>query len=83
MKMIQRARKSPTPAELRRQIKKGVDSLPDRVIPSIADIIDGLESVEATRELLETPGMLESHRRGLKDSAEGRTTPWRKVLRDV
>jgi hypothetical protein len=40
-------------------------------------------SEEATKELLEIPGFMESFRRGVKDVSAGRVMTWRKARQDV
>lgn len=48
-------------------------------------LIDGRQHRlnEATKELLQIPGFLESFARGTKDVRAGRVKPWRKIRRDV
>ena len=40
------------------------------------------ESEDATQELLDIPGFIESFERAKKDVAEGRVKDWRLIIRD-
>ncbi len=70
--------------ELRRKAKKTIDKLSGSRLRFVADLLNYVqerESEEATKELLEIPGFLESFDQGVKDVRAGRTTPWRKARR--
>jgi hypothetical protein len=73
-------------AELRRRAKKTIDELSGAKLRFITDFLGYVKegrSEDATKELLEIPGFIESFSRGKKDIRGGRATPWRKVRRDV
>ncbi|MGB5959228.1 MAG: hypothetical protein WBG73_01110 [Coleofasciculaceae cyanobacterium] len=72
--------------EIRQQINQHLEQLsPDR-LQLVADFLAYLadkESEEATQELLDIPGFLESFEKGKKDIAEGRVANWRTIRTDV
>lgn len=75
-----------TTVELRRQAKKSIDQLTGRRLRFVAGFLTYLRGStrdDATKELLEIPGFLESFARGAKDLRTGRVRAWRKVRRDV
>jgi len=75
-----------TVQQLRREIKKTVDSLPEDRLPVAADFLTYLQQRKdnpATRELLSMPGFLRSFRRGVADANAGQLTDWRGVRSDV
>ena len=72
--------------ELRRRTKKQIEQLSSQQLKLIADVISYVrdrESEEATQELLDIPGFLESFKRGKRDIRAGRVIDWRKVRDDV
>lgn len=72
--------------ELRRKAKKAIDQLSGQRLRFVSDFlayVNDSRSDEATKELLEIPGFLESFGRGVKDIRAGRATHWRKVRRRV
>jgi PHD/YefM family antitoxin component YafN of YafNO toxin-antitoxin module len=72
--------------EIRQQINQHLDQLSSDRLQLVAEFLAYLadkESEEATQELLETPGFLESFERGKKDIAEGRVANWRTIRTDV
>jgi proline dehydrogenase len=72
--------------ELRQQINQYLDQLSGSRLQTAADLLAYLvdqESEEATLELLDIPGFVESFERGKKDIAEGRIAHWRAVRSDV
>lgn len=75
-----------TTVELRRQAKLSIDQLSGRrlrVVAGFLAYLRGSARDDATRELLEIPGFLESFARGAKDARAGRVRAWHKVRRDV
>jgi len=75
-----------TTTELRKKAKLELEELDEPRLRSVLDFISYLrdrESHEATEELLRIPGFMDSFKRGLKDVAGGRTTPWRKARKNV
>jgi len=72
--------------EIRQQINQHLDRLYSEHILLVADFLAYLadkESEEATQELLDIPGFIESFERGKKDIAEGRVGNWRTIRTDV
>ncbi|MGJ3247735.1 MAG: hypothetical protein ACFE0I_16870 [Elainellaceae cyanobacterium] len=72
--------------QLRQQINQYLDQLSGDRLQTAADLLAYLvdqESEEATQELLDIPGFVESFERGKKDITEGRIAPWRAVRSDV
>jgi hypothetical protein len=70
--------------ELRRKAKKEIDRLSGqrlRFVSHLLAYVNDPQTDEATKELLEIPGFLESFGRGVKDIRAGRVTHWRKVRR--
>jgi hypothetical protein len=69
-------------AEMRRKIKKTVDTLRGTQLKAAAQLLRQLqEEQDATDELLNIPGFRESFRRGMRDIAAGRVTPVEKLRR--
>jgi hypothetical protein len=67
-----------TTAEIRRRLKKRVDSLTDErllVAEKLLARLEEEESISATEELLAIPGFLEEFRKGKQEAAEGKLTP--------
>jgi hypothetical protein len=72
--------------EIRHQINQYLDRLSSDRLQLVADFLAYLaekESEEATQELLDIPGFIESFERGKKDIAEGRVANWRTIRSDV
>lgn len=73
-------------SEIRHQINKSLDQLSSERLHVAADFLAYLankESEEATQELIDIPGFIESFERGKKDIAEGRLVNWRTLRSDV
>ncbi|MBD2528384.1 hypothetical protein H6G97_01940 [Nostoc flagelliforme FACHB-838] len=65
--------------EVRQQINQYLDRLSSERLQLVADFLAYLadkESEEATQELLDIPGFIESFERGKKDIAEGQVKSW-------
>lgn len=72
--------------EIRQQINQYLDRLSSDRLQLVAEFLAYLadkESEEATQELLDIPGFIESFERGKKDIAEGRLANWRTIRTDV
>jgi hypothetical protein len=72
--------------EVRQQINQYLDRLSSERLQLVADFLAYLadkESEDATQELLDIPGFIESFERGKKDIAEGRVKNWRTIRSDV
>ncbi len=72
--------------QLRHQTKEFIDQLSPKRLQVAADFLAYLaerESNEATEELLNIPGFLESFERSKKDIAEEKVTNWREIRNDV
>jgi hypothetical protein len=72
--------------EVRQQINQYLDGLSSERLELVADFLAYLadkESENATQELLDIPGFIESFERGKKDIAEGRVKNWRTIRSDV
>ncbi|BAZ13749.1 hypothetical protein NIES4071_55890 [Calothrix sp. NIES-4071] len=72
--------------EIRQQINKNLDRLSSERLDLVAEFIEYLadkESQDATQELLDIPGFIESFERAKKDIAPGRVINWRSVRTDV
>ncbi|MBD6618729.1 hypothetical protein FNW02_23605 [Komarekiella sp. 'clone 1'] len=72
--------------EVRQQINQYLDGLSSERLELVADFLAYLtdkESEDATQELLDIPGFIESFERGKKDIAEGRVKNWRTIRSDV
>ncbi|BAY74280.1 hypothetical protein NIES25_06910 [Nostoc linckia NIES-25] len=68
--------------EVRQQINQYLDVLSSESLQLVADFLAYLadkESEDATQELLDIPGFIESFERGKKDIAEGRVKNWRMI----
>ncbi|HEY9675913.1 MAG TPA: hypothetical protein V6D11_31010 [Waterburya sp.] len=72
--------------EIRQQINQHLDRLSSERLQLVAEFLAYLadkESEEATQELLDIPGFIESFEKGKKDIAEGRVANWRTIRTDV
>ena len=72
--------------EVRQQINQYLDGLSSERLELVADFLAYLadkESEDATQELLNIPGFIESFEEGKKDIAEGRVKSWRTIRSDV
>ena len=72
--------------EIRQQINQYLDRLSSDRLQLVAEFLAYLadkETEEATQELLDIPGFIESFERGKKDIAEGRVANWRTIRSDV
>lgn len=72
--------------DIRQQINQYLDRLSSDRLQVVADFLAYLadkESEDATQELLDTPGFIESFERGKKDIAENRVKNWRTIRSDV
>ncbi|MCC5657895.1 hypothetical protein LC608_13025 [Nostoc sp. XA010] len=72
--------------EVRQQINQYLDVLSSERLQLVADFLAYLadkEGEDATQELLDIPGFIESFERGKKDIAEGRVKNWRTIRSDV
>jgi hypothetical protein len=68
--------------EVRQQINQYLDVLSSERLQLVADFLAYLadkESEDATQELLDIPGFIESFEIGKKDIAEGRVKSWRTI----
>jgi hypothetical protein len=75
-----------TTAQLRKQAKERLDSLPPDKVRVAAEFLGYLEtaaSKDATAELLKMPGMLEDVKNASGQIKSGRFKDWRKVRQDV
>lgn len=73
-------------SEIRHQINQYLEQLSSERLHLAAEFLAYLadkESEEATQELLDIPGFIESFERGKKDIAEGRLVNWRTIRSDV
>ena len=73
-------------SEVRHQINQYLDQLSSERLRLAAEFLAYLadkESEEATQELLDIPGFIESFERGKQDIAEGRLVNWRTIRSDV
>ncbi|QDL10781.1 hypothetical protein DP113_25210 [Brasilonema octagenarum UFV-E1] len=65
---------------IREKINQYLDGLSSERLELVADFLGYLadkETEDATQELLDIPGFIESFERGKKDIAEGRVKNWR------
>ncbi|MEH2214676.1 hypothetical protein [Nostoc sp.] len=72
--------------EARQQINQYLDRLSSERLQLVADFLAYLadkESEDATQELLDIPGFIESFERGKKDIAEGQVKNWRTIRNSV
>lgn len=72
--------------KVRQQIDQYLDHLSSERLQLVAEFLAYLadkESEDATQELLDIPGFIESFERGKKDIAENRLTNWRTIRSDV
>lgn len=75
-----------TTAQLRKQAKERLDSLPPdkvRVAAEFLGYLDTAASRDATAELLRVPGLLRDVKAATEQIRSGRGKDWRKVRRDV
>ena len=75
-----------TTAQLRKQAKERLDSLPPekvRVAAEFLDYLDTAASRDATAELLGIPGLLRDVKEASGHIKSGRGKDWRKVRKDV
>ena len=74
-----------TTTQLRRQIKKQVDSLPEEKLSSAADYLSYLEDRfdDEEQDAPYKQSFLDQIAEAERDVAEGRMTPWREVRNDV
>ena len=73
-------------SEIRHQINQYLERLPSVRLHLAADFLAYLadkESEEASQELLDVPGFIESFERGKKEVAEDRVVNWRNIRSDV
>ena len=73
-------------SEVRHQINQYLDQLSSERLHLAAEFLAYLadkESEEATQELLDITGFIESFERGKQDIAEGRLVKWRTIRSDV
>ncbi|MBP5974334.1 hypothetical protein HW132_16720 [Brasilonema sp. CT11] len=71
---------------IREKINQYLDGLSSARLEQVVDFLAYLadkESEDATRELLDIPGFIESFERGKKDIAESRVKNWRTIRSDV
>jgi len=71
---------------IRQEINQYLDRLSSARLQLVAEFLAYLadkESEEATQELLDIPGFIESFERGKKDIAEGRVANWTTIWTDV
>jgi hypothetical protein len=72
--------------EIRQEINQYLDRLSSDRLQLVAEFLAYLadkESEEATQELIDIPGFIQSFERGKKDIAEGRVASWRTIRSDV
>jgi hypothetical protein len=70
------------PTEIRQKINQNLDTLSSERLSLVAEFIAYLadkESQDATQELLDIPGFIESFERSKKDIAAGCVTNWRNI----
>jgi hypothetical protein len=75
-----------TTAQVRKQARDRLDSLPPNKVRVAAEFLDYLESAasrEATAELLAIPGLLDDVAAAGEQIKNGRFKDWRKVRKDV
>jgi len=75
-----------TTAQLRKQAKERLDSLPAdkvRVAAEFLDYLDTAASRDATAELLKMPGLLQDVQDAAGHVKKGQFKDWRKVRKDV
>ncbi|MEI2581739.1 hypothetical protein [Scytonema sp. PRP1] len=71
---------------IREKINQYLDGLSSERLELVADFLAYLadkETEDATQELLDIPGFIESFERGKKDIAENRVKNWRTIRSDV
>ncbi|MBE8987925.1 hypothetical protein [Nostoc sp. LEGE 12450] len=71
--------------EVRQQINQYLDGLSSERLELVADFLAYLadkESEDATQELVDIPGFIESFERGKKDVVEGRVKNWKLKIRN-
>ena len=75
-----------TTAQLRKQAKERLDSLPPDKVRVAAEFLDYLETAasrDATAELLKIPGLLEDVRSAPGQIKSGQFKDWQKVRKDL
>jgi hypothetical protein len=75
-----------TTTEIRHQIEEYIDRLSPERLKVAADFLAYLaerESQEATEELLNIPGFMESFEKAKQDIAAGNSINWRSIRRDA
>ncbi len=75
-----------TTAQLRKQAKDRLDSLPPDKVRVAAEFLDYLESAasrDATAELLKIPGLLQDAEEAPEQIKHSQFKDWRKVRKDV
>lgn len=73
-------------AETRHRIDRYLEQLSPTRLQLAADFLAALaekDSDDATQELLDIPGFIDSFKRGRQDIAEGRIASWRTICSDV
>jgi hypothetical protein len=71
-----------TTLQIRRRVKRRVDSLSEdrlRVADELLARLEEQESLAATEELLDIPGFLAAFKRAKKEAKEGKLTPIEKI----
>lgn len=72
--------------DIRQQINQYLNGLSSERLELVAEFLAYLaekESQEATQELLNIPGFIESFERGKKDISQGKVKNWRTIRSDV
>ncbi|MCC6124415.1 MAG: hypothetical protein IT426_05615 [Pirellulales bacterium] len=75
-----------TTAQLRKQAKEQLDSLPPNKVRVAVEFLGYLETAasrDATAELLKIPGLIKDVEEAAKHIKRGRTKNWREVRKDV
>jgi len=75
-----------TTAELRKNAKARLDSLPPNKVKVTAEFLEYLDTAvsrDATEELLKIPGILEDVKEATEQIKKGGGKNWRKVRKDV
>jgi hypothetical protein len=72
--------------DIRQQINQYLNGLSSEGLELVAEFLAYLaefENQEATQELLNIPGFIESFERGKKDISQGKVKNWRTIRSDV
>lgn len=72
--------------DIRQQINQYLNGLSSERLELVAEFLAYLadkESQQATQELLDIPGFIESFERGKKDISQGKVKNWRIIRSDV